>query len=360
MWNVVVALGFGGIGLLVTGIMTRRNASAGLYLFKRLARRRAGRQRPRLASKNELAVLLCGTGSPLPDPDRAGPSALVAAGDRFFVIDAGTASVRNLLLWRVPLTQLDAVLITHFHSDHIAELGEINLQSWVAGRGAPLKVYGPPGIERVVAGFNQAYAYDSAYRTIHHGADLLTPRTAGMEAITVTIPSDDDTGVVFEADGLKITAIRVQHDPVKPAYGYRFDYKDRCIVISGDTAADHNLANAAMGADVLVHDALNPQMVKALEEAMTATGNPRTAKIMQDIPGYHASPVDAAQIANAAGARLLVLTHMVPMLPNNVAERLFLNGVGAVRPNGVELGHDGTLIRLPAHGTVIHSTTLRA
>lgn len=358
MWNAV--LGLGGSVLLVMGIVVLRQPSTGIYFFRRLARRRLNRKRPQLAGGNELAVLLCGTGSPLPDPNRAGPSALIAAGDRLFVIDAGSASVRNLLLWRVPLAQVEGVFITHFHSDHIAELGEINLQSWVAGRSAPLKVYGPPGIERVIAGFNQAYAHDTAYRTLHHGGDLLALQASGMEPITVMIPPDDGTGVVFEAGGLKITAIRVEHDPVKPAYGYRFDYSGRSVVISGDTVGAQNLANAARGADVLVHDALNPQMVKALEEAMTASGNQRAAKIMQDIPAYHASPLDAAAIANAAGAKLLVFTHMVPMLPNKAAERLFLSGIGAARPDGVELGHDGRLIRLPGNSTILNATTLRS
>ncbi len=360
MANAILAVGLGGIGLLIIAMVALRKASAGLYLFRRLATRRMGRQRPRLASSNELVVLLCGTGSPLPDPDRAGPSALVAAGDRFFVIDAGIASVRNLLLWRVSLDQLGGILVTHFHSDHIAELGELNLQSWVAGRGVPLKVYGPPGIERVITGFNQAYAHDTAYRILHHGKDLLHSHVAGLEAITVTMPAADHTAVVFEADGLKITAIRVHHDPAKPAYGYRFDYRGRSVVISGDTAADQNLARAATGTDVLVHDALNPQMIKALEEAMTASGNLRAAKIMRDIPSYHASPIEAAQIANSAGARLLVLTHMLPMLPNGAARRLFLSGVRAIRPDGVMLGCDGHLFRLPAESTVIHTTRLRA
>lgn len=360
MGLVALVLGLGGVVLLVIGVLATRIPSTGLYLFKRLATRRIARGRRHLADSDELAVLLCGTGSPLPDPSRAGPSALVAAGNRLFLVDAGTASVRNLLLWRVPLNQVQAVLVTHFHSDHIAELDEINLQTWVSGRDAPLRVCGPPGVDEVVTGFNQAFGQDAAYRSAHHGEDFLPPAAARMQAVTVAIPSESDTALVLQSEDLTITAIRVQHDPVEPAYGYRFDYKGRSVVISGDTIADKNLAHAARDADVLVHDALNPQMVAALGEAMTATGNLRPAKIMQDVPGYHASPIDAAEVANTAGARLLVFTHMVPMLPNAAAERLFLSGVSAVRPNGVRLGHDGLLIRLPAHSTAINTTTLRA
>jgi ribonuclease Z len=326
-----------------------------VWLYRQAANRVMGAPAPQLAKPGELSVLLCGTGSPLPDKSRAGPCALIAAGNDYYLVDAGIDSARNLLLWHVPLEKIRAVFITHMHSDHIGELGEIRLQTWGAGRKVPLKVYGPPGIETVVAGFNEAYSLDAGYRTAHHGAAFLPPDAVALVAVPVPL-GDADTRVAMVANGLKVTAIRVNHGPVKPAYGYRFDYNGRSIVISGDTAPDENLARAAQGTDVLVHEALSPELVNVLRETALAYGHPRPAKILHDIPSYHTSPVAAARIANEAHAKLLVYTHLLPVLPDWIAERAFLRGVSDVRPNGVVLGHDGLLVQLPPHSTDIEQS----
>jgi ribonuclease Z len=163
---------------------------------------------------------------------------------------------------------------------------------------------------------------------------------------------------VFDINGLKVTAIRVNHGPVKPAYGYRFDYAGRSITISGDTSYYPPLAEAARGSDVLVHEAQSNVMVGILGEALAEAGRPRPAKIMHDIPGYHTTPVEAARIANEAHAKLLVFTHINPPLPDAIAERAFLAGVSDVRPDGWLLGRDGTLIRLPGHSDAIEKATV--
>lgn len=339
------------VALVVAGFVAIRIPSVDMWLFRRIATQIVSRSTPVLAKPDELSVLLCGTGTPLPDRTRAGPCAMVAAGNRIYVIDAGIGSVQNMLLWRIPLENVKGVLLTHFHSDHIPELGELRLQTWVAGRKARLPVYGPPGVDEVVGGFEQAYALDTGYRTEHHGADFLPPDAAPMMAVPVAIPQGATTQIVLDQDGLKITAIRVKHDPAKPAYGYRFDYRGRSIVISGDTIPDEDLARAARGADVLVHEGLQPQMVGALGDALKAAGKWRAAKIMHDIPGYHSSPVGAARIAREAGVKRLVFTHMLPPLPNAAARRMFLDGV-----SDAEIGHDGLLIRLPAGGGIEETT----
>jgi ribonuclease Z len=327
-----------------------------VWLYRKMATQIIDRPVSQLAQPGELSVLLCGSGSPLPDLQRASGCAMVEAGDRLYVIDVGLSSVRNLLLWRIPLDKVDGVLLTHFHSDHIAELGELRLQTWVAGRRSPLKVYGPPGVADVVAGFNQAYSHDADYRTLHHGEKFL-PRE-DVDMVAVTIPMVGATAPVFDDAGLKVTAIKVHHDPVKPAYGYRFDFDGRSVTISGDTAYYEPLAAAARGSDVLVHEAQSNELVGILGAAMTAAGHPRPAKIMHDIPDYHTTPVEAARIANLAGAKLLVFTHINPPLPNFLAERAFLRGVSDVRPHGWLLGRDGTLIRLPGHSEEIEETTI--
>jgi ribonuclease Z len=153
--------------------------------------------------------------------------------------------------------------------------------------------------------------------------------------------------------GLKVTAVRVKHEPANPAYGYRFDFAGRSVTVSGDTIYDEDLAHAAEGTDVLVHEALAPELVGIMHDELLAAGRPRPAKIMHDIPGYHTTPVEAARIANLAHAKLLVYTHLLPILPNAIAVRAFLKGVDAVRPDGVKVGHDGMIVRLKGGGKEI-------
>ncbi|MBV9330987.1 MAG: MBL fold metallo-hydrolase [Alphaproteobacteria bacterium] len=334
-----------------------RDAAFDRWVFRRMASYALSKPQANLAGTSDLAVLLVGTGSPLPDKSRAGPSTLIAAGTHLFLVDCGIDSSRNLLLWRVPLDHVDAVFVTHFHSDHIAELGEIRLQTWVAGRKKPLRVFGPPGIGEVVGGFNQAYALDAGYRTKHHGAAMLDPSAVALEARALALGAQP-ARLAYDEDGLKVTAIRVRHDPARPAYGYRFDYGGRSIVVSGDTAPDRDLMNASRNADILVHEGLSPSLVGILHDAMLATGHVRSAKIMHDIPGYHSSPADAAKIANGAKVRLLVFTHIIPMLPNFIAEHAFLDGVDQIRHDGVMLGHDGLALRLPRGRQDIETSNL--
>jgi ribonuclease Z len=328
-----------------------------LALYHRLALAAATAPNPALADKNELSLLICGSGSPLPDRARAAACSVVAAGKDLYVVDAGGGSVRNLLDWHTPLADVRGIFITHFHSDHIEELGELRLQTWVAGRKAPLKVYGPPGIEDVVAGFNQAYAHDAVYRTAHHGAAMLPPDVVPMVAVVVPMDASGKT-IALQANGLTVSAIKVKHDPVTPSYGYRFDFHGRSITLSGDTAPSDNLAKWAKGSDVLVHEGLAPDLVAMIGEGLSRADRPRFAKIMRDIPGYHTSPVEAARIANRAGVKLLLFSHIIPPLPNSMVERAFLHGVSDVRPDGVMLGRDGTLVRLPAGSDQIEVTTI--
>jgi ribonuclease Z len=348
----------GGIAVLVlvaAWIATRFN-SVDLWLYREAAGSRIGGPDVRLAKPGELSVLLCGTNAPLPDPNRAGGCALIAAGDDLYVVDTGMGSVRNLMVWRVPLEKIKGVFFTHFHSDHIGDLGELRLQTWVAGRRALLKVYGPPGVEDIVKGFNEAYSHDADYRTAHHGEKML-PREE-VDLVPVVIPMNTATAPALNTHGLKVTAIRVDHGPVKPAYGYRFDYAGRSVTISGDTSPYKPLAEAAHGSDVLVHEAQSNAMVGILEDVLRKANRPRPAKIMHDIPTYHTTPVQAAQIANEADAKLLVFTHINPPLPNGIAERAFLSGVAQARHGDWMLGRDGTLIRLPGHSTEIEKTSL--
>jgi ribonuclease Z len=301
-----------------------------------------------LFTEDALRVLVCGSSSPLPHPTRAKPCLAVFAAGRFWVVDTGPGSWNRLALWRVPGRHIGAVLLTHFHSDHIGELGEFDLQTWVDGRSSPLQVFGPLGVERIVAGFEEAYALDTAYRITHHGSELLPPDLGRMQARPISFPkTGPQQATVFDADGLRITAFVVDHRPVTPAIGYRFDFGGRSVVVSGDTVAHPGLVEAARGADVLVHEAQANHMVATIGAVAAAAGHPRVAKIMSDIPDYHTTPVEAAEVANQAGVDLLVLTHLTPPPPNAIAASAFVRGVSDVRPDGWFMADDGHLVELP-------------
>jgi ribonuclease Z len=244
------------------------------------------------------------------------------------------------------------VLLTHFHSEHIGDLGELNLQTWAGGRPGPLPVYGGPGVEQVVEGFNHAYRLDQGYRTAHHSERVMPaaawPMTARPVALAGPPTSERSrTGVVLEDGALRITAIEVDHAPIAPAYAYRFDYKGRSAVITGDLKFHPPLARAAAGADVLVSEAIATSMTRSLGRSARAAGRDRTAAIMHDIEDYHITPEEAAQIANEAGVKLLVFYHLLPAPDGLLPRRLFSRGVSAVRRGDWTIAEDGSLYTLP-------------
>ena len=308
-----------------------------------------------------LHILLCGTGSPMPDMTRANACAAVIADGRVVVIDAGPGA------WsRLAGAKIDTVLLTHLHSDHIGDLGEVATQSWLGGRKVPLEVFGPPapqaserttdaegetfgvaGTEAVVKGFAQAYNSDAEFR-IAQGHELVPTEAARMIGHDVPRPGPEEAVTVYDKDGLKISAFLVNHDPVEPAYGYRVEYGGRAAVISGDTARVPNMVRFSKGADLLVHEALSRDMVEMLASALDASGNSRAGTMARQIIAYHTSPVEAAAIAKEAGVPLLVFTHEVPPLRNALMRRMFLRGVADARgPGKTILGKDGLLISLP-------------
>jgi len=301
-----------------------------------------------------LHVILIGTGSPLPDPSRAGPSTAVIAGKRVFIIDSGGGAVRRMGEIGLPPAATERVLLTHFHSDHIDGLGELMLQRWAGGgHSEPLPILGPKGIKDIVTGLNLTYTQDRDYRVAHHGADIVPPSGFGGRAIEI------ETGTIMEDGGVKITAFKVDHEPVSPSVGYRLEYKGRSVVISGDTAYDPDLIIHAKEADIIISEALNAEMVGVIEAEVKAAGNKRISKIMSDIPDYHITPVQAADVAEGAGARMLVYTHIVPALPKPYLNAYFIKGAGDKFSGDIVVGQDGMMFSLPADSTKISRRKLK-
>lgn len=296
-----------------------------------------------------IHVYVCGSGSPMPDADRAGPCLAVLAGREGFVFDAGSGSIRKLGRMGFPMDRLQGAYLTHLHSDHIDGLGELLLQAWIAGsRGTPLPVAGPTGTDKVIGGLAQVYEIDRGFRIAHHGPSVARPGGFGGTAQIINLAEGEASQVVYDQGGVKITAIRVIHTPVSPAFGYRIDYKGRAVTISGDTIYAPDFVAASRGADVMFHEALNPKMIGAMQAQLANRSRADSAKIMADIPGYHASPEDAARAAKESGVKSLVLYHMVPAPPVKLIERLFVGEARTVFGGDLRLAHDGMIVSLPA------------
>ncbi|MEZ5995801.1 MAG: MBL fold metallo-hydrolase [Hyphomonadaceae bacterium] len=307
-----------------------------------------------------LHAAFCGTGSPLPDRTRAGPCLAVIAGNHVFVFDAGEGASETLAMMGVTQGDVETVFLTHLHSDHFDGLAPLALQHWATvSATAPLQVVGPVGAAQVAAGLNQAYAIDAGYRTTHHGPQVMPPSGAGMHATEFMVPATDgERIVVYDQDGVRISAFRVDHAPTDAA-GYRVEYGGRSLVISGDTARSRSLTIAAQGADLLVHEAISPRIDRAMHDAAAAAGRTGVSAIFDDILEYHTSPEDAGAVAQEAGVGALAITHFLPQpaLPGLTAtfvrdaKRTFSGPVWAMR--------DGDVISLPSTGGIERSHHLR-
>ena len=294
---------------------------------------------PFLDEEDTLKVVVCGSRSPLPSPGRAESCVLVEAGDDIYIFDLGNGSVNNLTQYQVPWPNVKAVLITHMHSDHIADLPDAHLQSWIQGRTSPLKVYGPEGINLVTKGFELAYSADYQYRNEHHGDDMLPMSIAGFNAIQIInnqfIPND--------TPGLEILPFVVDHYPVNSAFGFKISYKDRTVVISGDTIHDGSVQKYSQDVDLLVHSAISIDIVERMRGIAPI---PQMDKILFDIQDYHTSIEEAGEIARDANVEHLLIYHSIPTPRNALMERVFFRPIEGVFEN-FSLSDDGTRVIMP-------------
>lgn len=339
--------------ILSTGIVILLAGLAGAFLFNTAAGQNALFERAATAvlsqapaSLNGLRVVVCGSASPLGnDPNRAQACIAVLTPEHFFLFDVGARSPMRMAEARLPMNRLDGVFLTHFHSDHIASLPDVNLTSWVQGRDTSLRVHGPAGIKTVIAGFNQAYTLDRRYRTEHHGSDLLPPATGPMSAVEFT----PDT-TVWQDGLMTIRAFSVDHSPISPAVGYRVDYRGRSVVISGDTIATTSLFEAARDADLLLHDALSRALLDPMISVAQKLDVPVMPTIMTDVIDYHADSLSLEARAADAGVRQLAYYHLVPVPVNGLAEKMFARGLSS----DTLLVRDLHTFDLPPDSTEIH------
>jgi ribonuclease Z len=296
-----------------------------------------------------LHVAVCGAGSPMPDEKRNAPCTVVIAGKRMFVFDAGSAAARGIGRMQFNQGHIEAVFLTHFHSDHIDGLGELMMLRWVSSANdKPLPVHGPKGVEAIVAGLNQAYAQDQSYRIAHHGAKIAPPSGAGGVARPFDTALGSGRTVIVSEPDLEIVAFDVDHGPIHPAVGYRIRYKDRTVVLSGDTRKSPAVQREAQGVDLLVHEALAPAMVSMIGNIARQAGRDNIAQIMTDIQNYHTTPEEAAATARDAKVGWLLLNHIVPPLPLGALEGPFLGNARDIFPGELRVATDGDMVSLPS------------
>jgi ribonuclease Z len=279
-----------------------------------------------MAGGQEIKVTLLGTGSPAAVMTRFGPSILVEAGGHKFLFDAGRGASQRLNQVSVKWKDVDGVFFTHLHSDHVVGFPDLWLTGWLTeGRDVPLRVWGPRGTKSMMSHLEQAYEADIRIRLYD---DRVSPEGV------VILAEDIGEGVVYERDGVKITAFEVDHFPVKPAFGYRIDHAGRSVVLSGDTRVSENLIRHSQGVDVLIHEVASP------ESLQRANLPPERAK---SILAHHVTPEQAGEVFSRVKPRLAVYSHIVRP---TATEQDLIPPTRKTYSGPLELGEDLTVIEV--------------
>ena len=249
-----------------------------------------------------IAITLLGTGSPIPDPNRAGPATLIQAGEENYLVDAGRGVLMRLAAAGCGANMLNGVLITHLHSDHITDLNDVITSAWVTTftEQKPLQIVGPPGTKEVVDRLLHFLSFDIKYRRDHHEDLNESP------AVNVT---EIESGVVELKGDIKISTEPTDHRPVDPTIAFRFDHGNDAVVVAGDTIPCVGLDKLCTGAKGLVHTVIRKDIIENIP-----------IQRLQDVCDYHSSVEEASQTAERAGIETLVLTHYVPAFPSGQGE----------------------------------------
>lgn len=275
-----------------------------------------------------MKITLLGTGSPIPDPHRAGPSSLLTSGNDLVLVDAGRGVVQRLVGAGVFPAFLRGVVLTHLHSDHISDLNDVITTHWVmSGPGTELPIYGPPGTQRVVSATLDMLAPDIGYRLAHHDDLHDAPRVRVTEV---------EPGQTFSLGEMTFVVGATNHRPVEPTVAFRVSNGTHTVVMAGDGIPCESLDELTAGADAYVQTVVREDLVAAIP-------NPR----LQDILDYHSTVVQAAQTATRAGVTHLMLTHYVPS-PLQGAELEWASAAREHFSGNIVAGPDLTVLDLTA------------
>jgi ribonuclease BN (tRNA processing enzyme) len=279
-------------------------------------------------SKGTRLVLLGTAGGPSIKKSRAQPANALIVNGSVYIIDAGNGVARQMALANVSPQALRAVFITHLHSDHTADYGTLLLRAWLTGLKTPVDTYGPSPLEEMTKAYMRYMDWDIQLRISDENRQPFAPMVRAHD-----IRAD---GVIFQDENVKVTAVEVPHGAAKPSYAFRFDTPTRSIVFSGDTSRSDSLVKLAKGADILVHEVLNPEGVDA---AVGIAGVANEA-LKRHIIEAHTPIEETGQVARDAGVKKLVLTHFVPSLPAFDKPEIWLRGARKFYGGEIVVGQD--------------------
>lgn len=244
-------------------------------------------------------ILLGTAGGPTPKASRSAPAQVVMVNDAAYVIDCGNGVARQMAMAGIPLSAIRAVFVTHHHSDHNADYGNLLLLAWASGLDHVINTFGPPPLSHMTEKFMEMNQFDIETRIADEGRPPFAP--------LIRVGEVTGGGIIYEDENVRVTSALVEHPPLETALAYRIDTPDRSIVVSGDTARSQNLIDLARGADVLVHECID---VDALERMIA--GEPNAKRLRQHLIDSHTSVLDIGLIAQEAAVKKLVLSHLVP------------------------------------------------
>lgn len=273
-----------------------------------------------------IKVTLLGTGSPAPVMNRFGPSILVEAGDQKLIFDVGRGSLQRLTQAKVNYRDVTGVFFTHLHSDHVVGFPDLWLSGWITNnRSKPLSVYGPVGTVKMMGHLSAAYEFDIAVR--------VSDDKAAQSGVLIE-PRDVTEGVIFEKNGVKVTAFLVDHRPIAPAFGYRIDMGKRSVVLSGDTRYSENLIKFAASADLLIHEV-------ASAEGMKKSG--QSEERQRSVVAHHTTAERAGELFSKVKPRLAVYSHIVPPFSD---ENSLISETRSTYAGSLEVGEDLIVIEV--------------
>ena len=274
-------------------------------------------------------IILLGTkgGPRVGEIGRSNPGTLLLINDVPYVVDCGYGVSKQLISAGVALDRIQYVFITHHHSDHNIELGSLFYNAWITGLPVRVDAYGPPGLTQMTRDFFNYLKFDIDTRIADEGRE--DPR--GL----LTAHEFDKPGIVLRNDDVRVSTCLVRHPPIKQAYAYRFDARDRSVVISGDTAYAPELAEFAKGADVLVHEVMYLPGIEALLKRL-----PNAKRLREHLLAAHTLPEDVGKIAAQAGVKTLVLSHFVPGDDASITDEQWAEGARKYFKGRIVVGKD--------------------